>query len=112
MRMIETASSEQRSGPGLRIRLAPGTELLGQWEGSAFQVSPYLIRRADGQHVQLSPLLYHLAAGIDSATDADDLARRLSHAVGRELSADNVVHLLRTKLAPLGILAADGRPAG
>ena len=94
------------------MRLAPGTELLGQWDGSAYREAPYLIRRADGQHVQVSPLLYQLASGMESATDIHDLATRLSGTTGRDISVENVVHLLKAKLAPLGILATDGRPDG
>ena len=104
MPIIQTTSNEPVPGPGLRVRLAPGTELLGQWQGSAYRVAPYLIRRADGQHLQVSRLLYQLADSVQSTSAPDELASRLSRSTGRDISVDNVVHLLRTKLVPLGIL--------
>jgi putative peptide zinc metalloprotease protein len=38
-------------------QLADGIELIGEYEGSGFKQAPYIARRADGQVVQLAPLL-------------------------------------------------------
>jgi hypothetical protein len=51
------AASEPAAWP----RLLPGTELIGQAAGSGLGEPPYLVRRRDGQLVQLSQLLYALA---------------------------------------------------
>src|SRR5918912_1151231 len=46
-------------------KLAPGIELVGEFEGSGFKEAPYIVRRADGQVVQLPRLLYLVAESID-----------------------------------------------
>jgi hypothetical protein len=46
-------------------RLDAGIELIGEYQGSVFQQPRYLVRRADGQVLQLSRLLYLLTAAMD-----------------------------------------------
>lgn len=84
--------------------LAEGVELLGEVAGSGYRRSPALVRRADGQTVQLSPLLYRLLEAIDGERDAEQLAARLGGSVGRLVSADDVRFLTEAKLRPLGLL--------
>jgi len=36
------------------VQRAHGIELIGEFEGSGFKVTPHLARRADGQVVQLT----------------------------------------------------------
>ena len=43
-------------------RLAEGVELLGEYQGSGYTQPPSLIRRPDGQVIQMSRLLYRTAA--------------------------------------------------
>ncbi|HEX2700688.1 MAG TPA: hypothetical protein VHM89_10865 [Acidimicrobiales bacterium] len=40
--------------------LADGVQLLGPMESSGFKEPPCLARRADGQTIQLTELLYHV----------------------------------------------------
>ena len=88
---------------------APGVELLGTLSGSGYAATPGLVRRGDGQTVQLTPLLFELMAALDGRRSADQLASALSSRTGRDVSADDVRFLLEEKLAPLGLLAtADG----
>ena len=54
--------------------LADGVELIGEYEGSGFKEPPLLARRADGQVVQLSPLLYDVATACDGRRDDDAVA--------------------------------------
>ncbi|MGQ0778100.1 MAG: hypothetical protein ACT4NY_27430 [Pseudonocardiales bacterium] len=96
-----------RSAP----RLAEGIELIGEYEGSGFQDPKYIVRRADGQIIQLPHLLYLLASNLDGERDIAQVADRLSREFGRDLGADQVSYLLDNRLRPAGIVAADPKSA-
>src|SRR3954447_16586509 len=89
--------------------LADGIELVGEYEGSGFKEPPLLARRADGQMIQLSRLLYLVAAACDGRRDPNAVARAVTERYGRLVSARNVGFVVEEKLRPLGVLAlADG----
>ena len=92
-------------------RLAEGVELLGEYQGSGYSQPPSLVRRADGQVIQMSPLLYRVACRIDGSRDPAAIAGLVSEDLGRSLTADQVRYLITAKLLPLGIVAAGGAPA-
>src|SRR5205814_3104132 len=48
-------------------RLADGIELLGEYQGSGYSQPPSLVRRPDGQVIQMSPLLYQVTCRIDGS---------------------------------------------
>lgn len=88
---------------------APGVELLGELAGSGYAAAPGLVRRADGQTCQLTPLLYALLEAVDGRRDHEQLAEVLTGHSGKAVTAEDVQHLLEEKLAPLGLLEhADG----
>ena len=90
-------------------RLADGVELLGVYEGSGFKKPPYLVRRSDGQTIQLSKLLYAVAQACDGRRTYDEVAAEASRTFGRRLSARNAKTLVEDKLHPLGVVTnADG----
>ena len=93
-------------------RLADGIELLGTYQDSGYDRPPSLVRRSDGQVIQLSPLLYLVISHIDGAQDPAAIAERVSADLGRALSAEQVGFLLTAKLIPLGTVAAEGAAAG
>src|SRR4051795_7083221 len=93
---------------GAAPRRAEGVVLIGEMKGSGYRVPPALARRADGQTVQLTPLLYAVLAAVDGRRDAAEIADEVASSTGRPVTADNVEALLG-KLRPLGLLAgADG----
>lgn len=95
----------------LPIALAAGTELLGEFHGSGRVPTPYLIRRGDGRMLEVSPVLYAVAASLDGGSGLDDAARRVGAALHRNVSADSVDFLIERKLRPLGIIGGDvGQP--
>ena len=106
-------------GPGQVPRLADGVELLGEYQGSGYAQPPSLVRRADGQVIQMSPLLYRVACRIDGSRDPEAIAALVSGDLGRSLTADQVRYLITAKLLPLGVVAdrgssgcrAEGQPA-
>ena len=85
-------------------RLAPGVEILGELSGSGYRDAPTLVRRSDGQTLQLTPLLANLLALIDGRRDDAALAAVLSERIGKTAAAEDVRYLLDDKLAPLGLL--------
>jgi putative peptide zinc metalloprotease protein len=85
-------------------------ELLGAYKDSAYSEAPSLVRRADGQVIQMSPLLYRVACRIDGSRDADAIAALVSVDLGRTLSAEQVRYLVAAKLLPLGVVGAEGIP--
>ena len=87
------------------VRLAEGVELLGQYQSSGFKDPPYLVRRPDGQMIQLPPLLYAVAERLDGRQDLEGIAVGVTESFGRGVSADDVRYLAEKKLAPLGLLS-------
>ena len=79
-------------------------ELIGQYEDSGFKEAPYLARRADGQTIQLTRLLYLVAEAADGERDAEAMAEVVTAEYGKSVSADNIEHLVDNKLRPLGVL--------
>jgi putative peptide zinc metalloprotease protein len=92
-------------------RLADGVELLGEYQDSGYRQPPSLVRRPDGQVIQMSPLLYGVTCRIDGSRDPAAIAELVSEDLGRSLTADQVRHLIASKLLPLGIVADQGAPA-
>ena len=99
------------SGPAEAPRLADGVELLGEYKNSGHGQPPSLVRRADGQVVQMSRLLYLVTRRIDGCRDPAAIAALVADELGRALNADQVRYLITAKLLPLGIVAAEGAPA-
>ena len=94
------------------LRRANGVELIGEFEGSGFKEPPRLARRADGQVVQLTDLLYELAKAADGRRDVHEIAAVVGERTGRPVNAGNVTLLAQKQLRPLGLLAlADGTTA-
>src|SRR3954454_2018204 len=89
--------------------LAPGTQLLGVQPGSGYVVPPALVRRGDGQVLQLTPLLYAVLDVVDGERDADAIAEAASESSGRGLAPSDIRQLIASQLLPLGLLQ---RPDG
>ncbi|MFD0514802.1 hypothetical protein ACFQ0Q_39435 [Streptomyces aureus] len=90
-------------------RLGAGLQRLGEYQGSGFTERKYLVRREDGQVIQLSPLLYLVVEAIDGVRDTESISHRVSGRFGRELSADNIHYLVEHKLQPLGLTVPFGQ---
>ena len=88
---------------------AEGIELIGQSKGSGYREPPSLVRRVDGQVLQLTTLLYLVLEAIDGQRTVDEVAGQVSERFGRLVSAENVRMLIVSQLLPLGLLElADG----
>src|ERR1700722_12884589 len=104
-RPAPSPSPEDAPGPP---RLAEGVELLGEYQGSGYTQPPSLVRRADGQVIQMSPLLYQVACRIDGTRDPAAIAGLVSGDLGRSLTGGQVTYLITAKLQPLGITTTTG----
>src|SRR3954464_10611275 len=94
------AATPAGDSPPARV---PGLELLGVVSGSGYKEGAALVRRADGQMVQLGPLTYGLLEEIDGERDNEALAEALSERLGRRLEAEQVA-ALAGKLTDQGLL--------
>ena len=93
-----------------RWRRARGVELLGPVSGSGLVHVTCLVRRQDGQVIQVSELLNIVLESAEPTQTAKAWARKISDAYGNELSADGLNHLIDSKLVPLGLLESTGDP--
>jgi putative peptide zinc metalloprotease protein len=86
-----------------------GIELIGPMEGSGYRTPPSLVRRHDGQTLQLTPLLYAVLEAVDGRRGYADIARRVSAETDRSVTASDVEALVEQQLRPMGLLVgADG----
>jgi putative peptide zinc metalloprotease protein len=89
-------------------RLAPGTSLYGPYQGSGYADNRYLIGRADGRMLLVSPVVYTVASCIDGQRPLAAIAEQVSESLGRRLDPANLELLIESKLRPLGVVATDG----
>jgi putative peptide zinc metalloprotease protein len=88
---------------------APGLELLGPAAASGHRDPPSLVRRGDGQTVQLTPLLYTVLEAIDGRRTLAEIATVVSEHAGKLATGEDIRFLIDQKLRPLGIIrSADG----
>ena len=86
-----------------------GVQLIGEMAGSGYRTPPALVRRADGQTLQLTPLLYLVLAAVDGRRTPEEIAEVVSAKSERSVSAENITTLVDGQLRPLGLLTlADG----
>ncbi len=107
-----TATTESPSPPveAPRLGRAEGIELLGEVAGSGYKAGAALVRRSDGQMVQLGPLMYALLENIDGRRTPAELAAILSDTLDRGCDEEHVVALAE-KLAAQGLLAGSEHKA-
>src|SRR5918994_518942 len=98
------AATAPVSDPPRALARAEGLELLGEVSGSGYKEGARLARRADGQMVQLGPLMYALLEEVDGQRDPAALAEATSARLGRRLGPEHVAKIAE-KLAQQGLLA-------
>lgn len=102
---------ERDVAPG--IRLAGGTELLGEYKDSGFEEPKFLVARADGQVMQLPGLLYRVVGSLDGRT-AEEIAASLNQELAGELdqsiTAEDIREVVEEQLRPVGLIAPETGP--
>ncbi len=97
--------------PGPRWVRPTGVTLLGRVQDSGLTSPAFLVRRPDGQVIQLSHLLHSVVTRLDPRKSPEDLADAVSAFYGRTLTVQGLQMLVETKLRPLGLVAdLDERP--
>jgi putative peptide zinc metalloprotease protein len=91
-------------------RVPPGLQLLGPAQGSGIREPTYLLRRRDGQVVQVSELLHLVVAAVAPGRTPEQIAEVVSGAYGRTLTSDGLAHLVRARLQPLGLVEDTADP--
>ena len=86
-----------------------GVQLIGEMVGSGYRKPPALVRRADGQVLQLTPLLYLVLSAADGRRGCAEIADAVGRGLGRSMTEADVRTLVDSQLRPLGLLKlADG----
>jgi putative peptide zinc metalloprotease protein len=88
---------------GAPTRVA-GVELIGQMVGSGYRSPPALVRRADGQVLQLTPLLYEVLDAADGRRSCAEIADLIGWRLRRTVTERDVRMLVDGHLRPLGLL--------
>lgn len=90
---------------------ADGVELMGEMAGSGYRIPPSLVRRADGQTIQLTPLLYATLHEIDGHRTTGEVAAAVSESTGRTVNEDNVNQLVDGSSGRSGCCACPTAPS-
>src|SRR4051812_40280508 len=83
---------------------AEGVELIGELEGSGYRTAPSLVRRHDGQTLQLTPLLYAVLEAVDGRRSYAQIAEEVAARTGRPVTASDVETLADDQLRQMGLL--------
>ena len=63
-----------------------------------------MVRRGDGQMLQLTPLLYAVLEAVDGERNAEAIAQEVAERTERLCGAEDIRYLLEEKIRPLGVL--------
>ena len=105
MATTETPAPESVPAAEPPLKRADGIELAGEYKDSGFRTPPWIVRRADGQVVQLPRLLYLVAEHADGSRSHDEIGAHVSEATQRGVDGA-AVGMLAENLRTLGVLAA------
>ncbi len=103
-----TAENKLQDPAHVAWRQPEGLTLLGPTQGSGMTEPTYLLRRIDGQVVQVSELLNLVVAAVDPSRSCDEVADAVSGAYGKRLTTDGLTHLIESRLQPLGLVETVG----
>jgi putative peptide zinc metalloprotease protein len=87
-----------------------GVQLIGEMVGSGYRTPPALVRRGDGQVLQLSKLLYLVLTKVDGRRSCAEIADLVGRDMGRSVTEADIRGLVDGQLRPVGLVQrADGR---
>jgi putative peptide zinc metalloprotease protein len=78
--------------------------MLGPVAGSGYRRQPSLVRRADGQTIQVTPLLYEVLVQTDGRRGYAEIASAVGERMSRLVTPEDIHYLIDVKLRPLGVL--------
>jgi putative peptide zinc metalloprotease protein len=85
-------------------RPASGLELAGRLDGSGYKEPPWLVRRADGQVLQLTPALYAVLEAVDGVRDLGAIRDEVRERRHLDIDPEDIGFLVTERLRPLGVL--------
>lgn len=89
------------------LRLRSDVKLIGRLDGSGYQGDQWLVARG-GTFIQVPELLFRIIEQLDGdARTTSQVAAGVTQASPWAVTADQVEHVVRTKLQPLGLLHRD-----
>jgi putative peptide zinc metalloprotease protein len=86
--------------------LVADTQLLGRYESPGMTDERYLVRRADGQVILLTFVLYVIVTDLAQNYDLEHVAFDISERLGQTVDATTVAEVIDIRLKPMGILAS------
>jgi putative peptide zinc metalloprotease protein len=92
----------------LRWRRSPGLELMGRAQDSGLKDDTYMIRRSDGQIIQISGLLHLVLQEIEPDRTADQIAEAVSAEYAKTLDAEGLRYVITKYLLGLGVVEIVG----
>ena len=93
-----------------RPALAPGVELVGEFQGTGFAEPQWLIRREE-RFVQVTELLFRIAEHADGRRTLDEIAGAVTESTEWLVTTENVRALIEARLLPLGVIVNGDAPA-
>ena len=81
-----------------------GVQLIGEMVGSGYRTPPALVRRSDGQVLQLTPLLYLVLEAANGRRSCAEIAELVGRRLSRSVVEEDVRSLVDGHLRPLGLL--------
>ena len=85
-------------------RRVDGVQPLGEMVGSGYRTPPSLVRRADGQVLQVTRLLYEVLQAADGRRSCAEIAEVAGEALDRTITEADVAMLVDKHLLPLGLV--------
>ena len=85
-------------------RPATDLELVGELDSSGYKEPPWLVRRADGQVLQLTPALFAVLEAIDGQRDLEAISAEVRERRHLDIEPEDVGFLVTDRLMPLGVL--------
>lgn len=82
---------------------APSVRLTGQLPDSGFSTPQWLVER-NGQFIQLTEPLYRILEEADGERTIEQIAQRLTDSTEWAVTGDQVSTMIRSRLAPLGLV--------
>jgi putative peptide zinc metalloprotease protein len=107
---VRSGDNETIDSEPYRPALAAGVELVGRLQGGGFAENQWLVRRGE-RFVQLTELLYRVAESADGRRSLDEMAAVVTDASPWLVTAEQIGVLVRTKLAPLGLVEPEAGAA-
>ena len=83
---------------------ADDLQLIGAMRGSGYRTPPALVRRADGQTLQLTPLVFSVLEAVDGRRGYAEIAAVVSAAMQRGVPEEMVATVVDEHLRPMGLL--------